>query len=127
MTYFRTIGLGYCVFLVILYSLSECMTLLGNIWLSKWTEDPVIKSVKGTRNSSSNVHEKNIYFIGSYLGFGLGQSILHYITLSSFLFLFDTICIIVFDVPSHMYANTFSIRLCLLLPPFPLKQCLKYL
>ncbi|XP_048752627.2 ATP-binding cassette sub-family C member 3-like isoform X3 [Ostrea edulis] len=73
MTYFRTIGLGYCVLLVILYSLNECLTLLGNIWLSRWTDDPVMKSAKATTNNNSSVQQRNIHFIGSYLGFGLGQ------------------------------------------------------
>jgi hypothetical protein len=87
MTYFQAIGMGYCVLLVTLYGLNECMILLGNIWLSKWTEDPVIKSAE-TMNDSSIVQHKNIYFIGSYLGFGLRQSKLRCITIvSSFLVL----------------------------------------
>jgi hypothetical protein len=49
------------------------MFLLGNIWLSKWTDDPVMNSVE-TRNDSRIVQERNIYFLGSYFGFGLGQS-----------------------------------------------------
>jgi ATP-binding cassette subfamily C (CFTR/MRP) protein 1 len=78
MTYFRAVGLGYCVLLVTLYGLGECMFLLGNIWLSKWTEDPVMKSAEAAFNSTSCVPQRNIYYIGSYLGFGLGQSMSHY-------------------------------------------------
>jgi ATP-binding cassette subfamily C (CFTR/MRP) protein 1 len=73
MTYFKAIGLGYCVVLVTLYCVGEGMALLGNIWLSRWTEDPVIKSSKAT-NDSNSVDQRNVYFIGGYLGFGLGQS-----------------------------------------------------
>ncbi|XP_056008627.1 ATP-binding cassette sub-family C member 3-like [Ostrea edulis] len=75
MTYFRTIGVGYCVLLVTLFGLSECMTLLGNIWLSRWTDDPVMTSAKTNTNGSSSLHKRNIHFIGCYLGFGLGQII----------------------------------------------------
>jgi ATP-binding cassette subfamily C (CFTR/MRP) protein 1 len=82
MTYFRAIGLGYCVLLVAFYGLSECMALLGNIWLSKWTEDPVMKSVE-TTNNSSIIQQRNIYYIGSYIGFGLAQSMLYCIILLS--------------------------------------------
>ncbi|XP_048752639.2 ATP-binding cassette sub-family C member 3-like isoform X2 [Ostrea edulis] len=73
MTYFRAIGLGYCVLMVTLYSMGECMILLGNIWLSRWTEDPAMKLADTTTNCSSSIQQRNIYFIGSYLGFGLGQ------------------------------------------------------
>ncbi|XP_061189750.1 multidrug resistance-associated protein 1-like [Saccostrea echinata] len=74
MTYFRAISLKYCILLVMFYGLGECMTLLGNIWLSKWTEDPVFRLVNQTIHDA-NVQERNTYFLGSYMGFGLGQII----------------------------------------------------
>ncbi|XP_056008623.1 multidrug resistance-associated protein 1-like isoform X2 [Ostrea edulis] len=73
LTYFKAVDLGYCILIITLYGLSEIMTLLGNIWLSRWTDDPVMKSAKATANASSSVHQRNIHFIGCYLGFGLGQ------------------------------------------------------
>ncbi|XP_061188834.1 multidrug resistance-associated protein 1-like [Saccostrea echinata] len=74
MTYFRAISQKYCILLVMFYGLAECMNLLGNIWLSKWTEDPVFTLMNKTMHDA-NVQERNAYFLGSYMGFGIGQII----------------------------------------------------
>ncbi|XP_062618978.1 multidrug resistance-associated protein 1-like isoform X2 [Saccostrea cucullata] len=74
MAYFRAMSLKYCILMVMLYGLGEGMTLLGNIWLSKWTEDPVFTLVNETIHDP-DVQQRNTYFLGSYMGFGLGQII----------------------------------------------------
>ena len=85
LTYFKTIGIKYCILVVALYLASEGLSLMGNIWLSVWTEDPSLKFSNNTTQGHQELRHRQMYYLGGYLGFGIGQGTSFLLEIGSFL------------------------------------------
>lgn len=85
LTYFKTIGIKYCILVVALYLASEGLSLMGNIWLSVWTEDPSLKFSNNTTQGHEELRHRQIHYLGGYLGFGIGQGTSFLLEIGSFL------------------------------------------
>lgn len=73
-TYFKAVGLKYCLLMMLLYEASEGLSLMGNIWLSRWTEDPILNSVVNGTQNHKELQQRNVYYLGCYVSFGIGQA-----------------------------------------------------
>uniref|UniRef100_K1QJA3 Multidrug resistance-associated protein 1 n=1 Tax=Magallana gigas TaxID=29159 RepID=K1QJA3_MAGGI len=72
-TYFKAVGLKYCLLLMLLYEASEGLSLMGNIWLSRWTEDPILNAAVNVTQNHRELQQRNVYYLGCYVSFGIGQ------------------------------------------------------
>ncbi|XP_019920175.3 multidrug resistance-associated protein 1 [Magallana gigas] len=72
-TYFKAVGLKYCLLLMLLYEASEGLSLMGNIWLSRWTEDPILNAAVNVTQNQRELQQRNVYYLGCYVSFGIGQ------------------------------------------------------
>lgn len=76
-TYFKAVGLKYCLLLMLLYEASEGLSLMGNIWLSRWTEDPILNAAVNVMQNHRELQQRNVYYLGCYVSFGIGQGMSH--------------------------------------------------
>lgn len=63
--------------MMLLYEASEGLSLMGNIWLSRWTEDPILNSVVNGTQNHKELQRRNVYYLGCYVSFGIGQGRSH--------------------------------------------------
>lgn len=62
---------------MLLYEASEGLSLMGNIWLSRWTEDPILNAAVNVTQNHRELKQRNVYYLGCYVSFGIGQGMSH--------------------------------------------------
>ena len=75
-TYFaygRALGVFMMLLLLALFLLFGVSSVLSNLWLTQWTEDPVLQNASLT-NTSTYLEHRDLY-VGVYGGFGVAQGI----------------------------------------------------
>ncbi len=91
MTYIKALGLIWSILLVLFFLLYQAASVMSNVWLSEWTEDPILKNDSIPTNSSTYVNKRDMY-LGVYGGLGAMQGIQHkYILIISYTLHFQPI------------------------------------
>ena len=69
--YFRAIGGLSTFFIFMLFIIYNAGGIVSNIWLSEWTDDPLLAN--SSQSNTSEYQNKNYLYLGVYAGLGIGQ------------------------------------------------------
>ena len=70
--YTQALGTIYVLLITFFFLLYQVASVLSSIWLSEWTEDPLLKNTSIAANSSEYQNKQNMY-LGVYGGLGGAQ------------------------------------------------------
>ncbi|XP_060068351.1 multidrug resistance-associated protein 1-like [Ylistrum balloti] len=73
--YARSLGILYSILIVLVSASYQALSVLGNMWLSKWTGDATLNNRTIGPPDSSVYMDKNSYYLGIYGGLGAGQAV----------------------------------------------------
>jgi len=73
MLYFRAVGLLATCIILLLFLGYQGASIASNIWLSEWTDDPILKD--RSQSNSTAYQDKNMLYLGVYGGFGVAQGL----------------------------------------------------
>ena len=76
LAYCRSLGGFNAPVLLMFYVAYQTSMIASNIWLSQWTEDPILKNATIFPNSSVYLHTRDKY-LGVYGGLGSSQGKFH--------------------------------------------------
>ncbi|XP_048239875.1 multidrug resistance-associated protein 1-like [Haliotis rufescens] len=75
MTFGRAVGLKYVGLIFTLYGLYEAAAVIGNVWLSEWTDDAQLNDMTALPYNSTERLDRNNYYLGIYGALGAAQTI----------------------------------------------------
>ncbi|ESN96295.1 hypothetical protein HELRODRAFT_163344 [Helobdella robusta] len=74
--YIKSLGVLLSSIFIFFFILFNVAALLSNFWLSKWTNDPIIRNASLINGSlPEDYKDKQMFYLGGYAGFGLLQAI----------------------------------------------------
>ncbi len=74
--YTRALGTFYVLLITLFFLVYQLASVMSNIWLSEWTEDPLLQNTSVLPNSSEYQNKQNMY-LGVYGGLGGAQGEAH--------------------------------------------------
>ena len=74
--YMRALHTGLVLLYVVILMASYGVTILSNVWISKWTDDPLFSNDTVNTSSATYINTRN-YYLETYSGIGVAEGGYH--------------------------------------------------